>query len=90
MDAKIIEVGDIVEWSSQASGTVRTKRGEVIEVVRAGQRPTKKLKDMGWSRRHDSYVVRASVIDGSESQKNRFRMYWPMASKLEKVVDATK
>ena len=33
-----IKPGDIVEWSSQSHGTVKTKRGKVIAIVPKGTR----------------------------------------------------
>jgi len=71
-------VGDEVEWTSQAAGITRTKRGTVIEVVPAGQFPSRKpgRNDLAClSRDHDSYVV---------SVKGR-GTYWPRASQLRKV-----
>lgn len=83
MNTQTIELGSTVEWNSQACGTARTKRGEVIEVVKPGEVPDTKIKDRGSPRLHESYVVRASVIDGSERQKRHTRVYWPLVSNLK-------
>ncbi|MDF2646176.1 MAG: hypothetical protein K0Q73_1981 [Paenibacillus sp.] len=37
MNAKVIEVGDRVKWSSQSQGSVKEKAGIVQAVVNAGQ-----------------------------------------------------
>lgn len=80
-----MKVRDTVEWRSQAAGCSRTKRGQIIEVVPPGHRARMKIKDRGMPRPHESYVIRASVIDGSEKQKKSFRVYWPRANKLKLV-----
>ena len=83
MESMNIKVGSSVEWTSQAGGTTRTKRGLVIEVVPQGTRPKSRSKDPGSPRSHESYAIRASVIDGSELQKKRTWIYWPKVSKLK-------
>ena len=85
MDTQTIELGTTVKWTSQAGGITRTKKGHVVEVVPAQQRPKTKQKDLGSPRDHESYMVRASVIDGSEKQKKHSRVYWPTASRLRVV-----
>ena len=80
---------DIVEWRSQAAGIHRTKRGEIIEVVPAHHRPVNRRSSWGFARVHESYVVRATVVDGSEAQKKRKALYWPQVTHLKMVaVDA--
>ena len=74
-------VGDTVEWTSQAAGVTRTKRGVIIEVVPGGRDPLTKLVDIGSSRRRESYVVRASVVG-----KTKTKLYWPNPTALKKVV----
>lgn len=74
------KVGDAVEWTSQAGGFARTKRGEVIEVVPPGRDPTTKIRDRGMYRDHESYVVRAVAL-GRRSGDRR-ATYWPRASSL--------
>jgi hypothetical protein len=83
-----MKVGDIVEWRSQAAAYTRTKRGEIIEVVRAHHRSKFKRKDRGRPRNHESYVVRAVVIDGSEAQKTRKALYWPRVTQLTLVEES--
>lgn len=72
--------GDYVTWTSEAAGTVRTKLGIISEVLPAGVRPNR--ADSGMQRDHESYLVRASVIDGSAAQLRRSTTYWPRVSKL--------
>jgi hypothetical protein len=74
------KVGDRVEWTSQAAGIARTKIGAVIEVVPPNGDPKSKLREMGWSRDHESYVVRA-VAQGRTSNA-RAATYWPRVSAL--------
>jgi hypothetical protein len=68
------KVGDIVEWTSQAAGCTRTKRGEVVEVVPAGCQPVpmSKNRNPGNARDHESYLVR---VKGAG-------LYWPRVSAL--------
>jgi hypothetical protein len=75
-----IEVGSWVTWTSQASGTHKSKVGQVAAVLEAGQHPRDHLsrdllEKMGAnvlsSRSHRSYVVRVGN-----------RMMWPLASGL--------
>ena len=77
--------GDIVQWTSQSSGFVRTKRGHIVEVVPKGERPLRRSKNWGLNRDHESYVVRAHVINGSDRQRRHFRNYWPLVSQLSLV-----
>ncbi len=77
-----ISLGDTVEWTSQAGGYTRKKRGTVVEVVPPCALPDVKFRvdSTGLSRRSESYVVHASH-DGRGGARN----YWPIASKLTKV-----
>lgn len=67
-------VGDIVTWSSQAAGTMKTKRGVVVEVVKAGRFPASPAAYYG-TRKHQWYVVE---VDGER--------YYPIANKLKKQI----
>jgi hypothetical protein len=70
-----LKVGDRVEWTSQAAGIARTKRGVVIWVVKPGERPVipnfGAVRGAGMPRNEESYVVRAGG-----------RLYWPRVSQL--------
>ena len=79
--------GDIVEWTSQSGGSVRTKRGHIVEVVPEGERPMRRRKNWGLNRDHESYVVMAHVLNGSKAQRKWFRSYWPRVNKLKLVED---
>ena len=84
----MFERGTEVEWSSQAAGITRTKRGLVVEVVPAGEKSMLMSPyPVGLPRDHESYVIRASVVNGSERQKRRTRLYWPKVKYLSKVED---
>ena len=67
-----IGIGSTVQWTSQSAGTVRAKRGMVIEVVPAGVRPD--VRGAGMARDHESYVVQ---VGG--------RRYWPRVNLLTDV-----
>lgn len=77
------KLGDEVEWTSQAGACSTTKRGVVVEVVPAGQRPSDAKQQpvgrYGFSRMHESYVV-----DVPEMSPSR-RRYWPHVGKLRLV-----
>lgn len=80
-----LKVGDTVEWTSQAGGNSRTKRGVVVAVVAAGARPNRskfpalhRWGGCGLPRSHQSYVVK---VDGRG-------VYWPRSSALRRVEDA--
>ena len=75
------KVGDRVEWTSQAGGSTRTKRGAVVEVVKRGEAPApiSKNRNPGMPRDHESYLVR---VKGSG-------LYWPRVKAL-RPADATK
>lgn len=74
------KVGDQVTWTSQAGGSTTTKTGEVTEVVPANEHPKTKIKDMGFRRDHESYVVRASKT----TDRKRMAFYWPLVKNLKK------
>lgn len=73
--------GDIVEWTSQAGGFTKTKRGMIVEVVAAGNLPSRerftslhKGWGVGMPRDHESYVVKVGN-----------KPYWPRVVNLELV-----
>jgi len=75
------QFGQTVEWTSQAQGSTKTKRGHVVQVVAAGQRPNREhFPDLytsagcGWGRKHESYVVRVGN-----------RHYWPVVKNLTAI-----
>lgn len=73
------KVGDRVVWRSQAAGTWRVKRGEVVEVVPAGHDPQATIPGRGFWRDKESYVVRATP----DRPKARPQLYWPRTSALK-------
>jgi len=77
-----MKVGDQVEWTSQSGGYTRTKQGTIVEVVPPLATPKTKTRDMGMYRPKESYIVVASVIDGSENQRKTKKKYWPRARQL--------
>ena len=73
-----MKVGDQVEWTSQAGGNTRTKRGKIVAVVPAGTMPdTKGVSHYGggMARNHESYLVK---VLGKGT-------YWPRAAALRLV-----
>jgi hypothetical protein len=84
MSEQKFKLGDKVTWQSQSGGWVATKTGEIVAVIKAGNRPdSKKFPDLwnpssppGWSRDDESYVIR--VQKGPKS----FKHYWPRVKNL--------
>lgn len=76
--SKQFKVGDKVTWRSQAAGSYTNKKGEIIEVIPAGQRP--KIPGCGYARKHESYVVKAEA-----ESTGRTRKYWPIVTLLQPV-----
>jgi len=76
----MFRIGDVVEWTSQSSGSSLTKRGIVTEVIVPGTRPDRirfpglyrSTALIGMPRNHESYVV----LVGSKP-------YWPRVSQLK-------
>jgi hypothetical protein len=80
--------GQVVCWTSQSAGFTRTKEGPIVQVVASGKLPIDygvKVGDSALPRDHVSYVVRASVLDGSVAQLGRTKLYWPRVKHLELV-----
>jgi len=76
------QLGDQVQWISQAGGVAKKKVGTVVEVVRAFNGPqTKGIKTSAMYRDHTSYVVEAVT-------KRRMKVYWPLVKYLSLVSDA--
>ena len=82
------KLGDKVTWTSQAGGNTRTKFGEVVEVVPIGGYPDRTLfktlyrgGEVGHSRSHETYCVKAKVEGSTRSAK----IYWPLVTKLHLV-----
>ncbi len=84
-----MKIGDQVEWTSQAGGYTRTKRGEIVAVVPANTMPEMRKVSRyggGMARGHESYLVK---VPGKGT-------YWPRVpalrlvgrSPVEAVVDA--
>lgn len=79
----IMRVGDLVTWKSQATGTVKTKRGEIVEVVPANESPKTPMRGISaLTRNHESYIVHV----GSGTGMRNF--YWPLVSRLNLVTPA--
>ena len=80
----LFKEGDVVEWESQAAGISRTKRGAIVQVVPENTYPNNMgSATLGSPRTHETYVVRASVMGGSEAQKKRTKLYWPKVKYLK-------
>jgi hypothetical protein len=78
---KVLPEGCVVEWTSQAGGNTKTKRGPIVGVIPAGEAPDRELfaqlhrgSGCGMPRDHVSYVVKI----GS-------KLYWPRVSALRAV-----
>ena len=70
--------GDLVEWTSQAGGFTKTKIGKVIEVVPKGAEPKTKLRDRGYGRSEESYVV----LGHRKGIEEKDEAYWPRVGLL--------
>lgn len=75
----MFQVGDLVEWTSQANGGRTKKEGVVVEVVQAGALPDRTLfrqlytsSGIGMARTHVSYVVNVGR-----------KIYWPRVTHLQ-------
>lgn len=83
-------VGDVVTWKSQAGGNVKQKTGTVVEVVPAGERPSRSTS----TRPHESYVVQVtfepkrsrSAVKNVRQKKPE--LYWPVVKNLVLVTKA--
>lgn len=82
--------GDKVKWASQSAGITKEKTGEIVLVIPKWSRPdcvfleedfpdcnTTAMKNPGFSRDHESYIVR--VPSGTTAKD---KLYWPRVSKL--------
>jgi hypothetical protein len=74
----MFKIGDQVTWTSQAGGRTVTKEGAIFEIVAAGAKPTAKIKDPGFPRDHESYVVRGY----KNTDRKRVNNYWPVVKNL--------
>lgn len=89
------QIGQTVEWSSQANGTRKQKRGVVVAVVPRDRTPRTViptspaipqsykliLDTRSGSRNHESYIVAVP----SKSGRGKVQLYWPRTSALRKV-----
>lgn len=92
MSINTFQVGDAVEWTSQAGGVQTTKQGTVIHIVPAHHAPYRwpseilntystAATDGARDRSHESYLV---AVPG-KTPRRRARLYWPRVSALVKV-----
>lgn len=87
------QLGQTVEWASQANGYTRIKRGRVVCVLPPGEVPVRaafpslfsKGTPVGMGRTHESYVVEVSWKDYGKASKH----YWPLVSQLRLVTEET-
>lgn len=91
------QVGDEVEWSSQAQGSTTTKRGRIVLIVQGGQRAgdvigpfrashaTTAIDERSMDREGESYFVE---VGGDGPRGGKPKLYWPLASKLRAVETA--
>lgn len=89
------EVGDRVEWDSQAQGRTKTKRGVVVRIIKAGEKPRKiaeryfsdHRRMFDGSRIPRGYEIGYFVsVPGGKYGKAMPKLYFPYPNKL---VDAT-
>lgn len=91
VDRKQFVVGDWVRWTSQAAGSLKTKTGQVVEIISKSRtsfgipnrglmrkyEATHRLQGSGWSRDHESYLVEVQKGNGKPM------LYHPRVSALE-------
>jgi hypothetical protein len=86
-----LTIGTQVEWTSQAAGSTKTKRGKIVAVVPAHQDPSNeivRLRDAhraassnlggGGPRGYESFLV---LVSGS-TERSRPHLYWPLPANL--------
>lgn len=77
----MFKLGDKVKWIDEQGGRKKEKHGTVVEVVAPYRRPNRnrfpalytKTKGFGFGQEHESYVVRAQMLN-----------YWPAIYNLQK------
>lgn len=86
--AEKFEVGEFVQWQSQAQGSVKEKVGQIILIIPAGADPFdrrglaawKWMFDGGAPRDHESYLVEVP----SKSDRGKPKLYWPKVKNLRR------
>ncbi|MGQ6030304.1 hypothetical protein ACUNHT_15335 [Serratia sp. IR-2025] len=83
------EKGDIVTWVSQAGGSVREKKGEVVEIIPPNGKFSNAIRDrypdlfkgagVGFPRPEISYIV---AVPQGKTGKAKPKHYWPRTSGL--------
>ena len=83
------QVGNKVQWSSQAAGHIKVKEGIVARIVPVDVVPQNMINGSelehisrqfdGMARNHESYLV---VVTGPKGGKN---LYWPRVSSIKLV-----
>ncbi len=93
---QLFQLGDTVEWPSQANGGVKTKRGRIVVIIPASQAPYQVML-ASWCeiyncaaidprmlpRATESYIVKVA-----QRGKAKPRLYWPRVSALRRVSEA--
>lgn len=93
-----LQLGQEVEWATQAGGNYRSHRGEVVGIVPRGEYPAPEFaggvrmygpfdplgEPLSFPRDHESYVVEVRYR-GRNGQQLKPRYYWPVVSKLREV-----
>lgn len=89
MVGKILNKGDSVTWSSQAGGSFREKKGEVVEIIPPNGKFSNAIRDrypdlfkgagVGFPRPEVSYIV---AVPQGKTRKAKPKHYWPRTSSL--------
>lgn len=86
VEIAMFELGQKVEWTSQANGVAKTKVGEIVQIVPVGKLPDRHRFEylyrgpgVGAPRRVVSYVVKVGPV-----------FYWPRVSALRVAEGAQK
>ena len=76
---KTFALGDAIAWDTHGGRHYKRQMGMVVEVVPAGQLPTKYRAETTIPRDHESYVVLAY-----RDSRTKAAYYWPRVSGLVK------
>jgi hypothetical protein len=80
------EIGDKIEWESQAGGKTTRKRGEIryviedYEYVSSKNYPLHRTMFDSGRRKHKSYLVSVP-----STGRGKYKLYWPRVSALRKA-----
>ncbi len=83
-------VGQELEWTSQASGRTIPKRGKIVQVVGAGQKPNSEYRSLYRNRGVQTVAAReeTSYVVEVVGKRGGKKHYWPRVSAVTVVNQA--